>query len=165
MSYDINLHFPHVDWTVQMPAVPRKGDKVEFADPNIGDTSWNVTEVAYTAYTDGTEGSINLALNPADEDTKRRSDQFEADRLAALRSARVVDTPGEATGGSARIVTTKKDDAGSITISDPDSGQTVEIAPWTSEETERYDQTGETPLARLHRENLARQWNSGDDEK
>jgi hypothetical protein len=91
MSYTINLHFPHVDWTVQMPAVPRKGDRVEFADPNIGDTSWDVTEVAYTVYTDGTEGSISLALDPADEDTKRRSDRFEADRLKALRSARVGD--------------------------------------------------------------------------
>lgn len=89
MSYEINLHFPHVDWTVQMPAVPRKGDRVEFADPNIGDTSWDVTEVAYTVYTNGTEGSINLALDPADEDTKRRSDRFEADRLDALHSVRV----------------------------------------------------------------------------
>ncbi|MFF1444098.1 hypothetical protein [Streptomyces sp. NPDC058295] len=89
MSYEINLHFPHVDWTVQMPAVPRKGDRVEFADPDIGDTSWDVTEVTYTAYTDGTEGSINLALDPADEATKKRSDEFEANRLDALRSARV----------------------------------------------------------------------------
>src|SRR4051794_23683285 len=72
-----------------MPAVPRKGDRLEFADPNIGDTSWDVTEVAYTVYTNGTEGSINLALDPADEDTKRRSDRFEADRLAALHSVRV----------------------------------------------------------------------------
>jgi len=89
VSYEINLHFPHVDWTVRMPAVPRKGDKVEFADPDIGDTSWYVTEVAYTAYTDGSEGSINLALDPADEDTKERSDRLEADRLDSLRSARV----------------------------------------------------------------------------
>lgn len=91
MSYTINLHFPHVDWTVQMPAVPRKGDKVEFADPDIGDTSWYVTEVAYTVYTDGSEGSINLALDPADEDTRGRSDRLEADRLAALHSARVTE--------------------------------------------------------------------------
>lgn len=89
MAFEINLHFPHVDWTVQMAAVPRKGDRLEFADPDIGDTSWDVTEVAYTVYTDGTEGSINLALDPADEDTKKRSDQFEADRLDALRSSRV----------------------------------------------------------------------------
>jgi hypothetical protein len=72
-----------------MPAVPRKGDRVEFADPDIGDTSWTVTEVTYTAYTDGSEGSITLALDPADEDTKERSDRVEADRLDALRSARV----------------------------------------------------------------------------
>lgn len=86
MSYTINLHFVHADWTVEMPAVPRKGDRVEFADPNLGDTSWDVTEVAYTAYTDGTEGSINLALDPADEYTKERAEHFEANRLASLRA-------------------------------------------------------------------------------
>ncbi|MET8585717.1 hypothetical protein ABZX39_33340 [Streptomyces collinus] len=86
MSYEINLHFPHFDSAVRMPAVPRKGDIVDFTDPEIGDTAWVVAEVRYTAYADGTEGSIYLALDPADEDTKERSERFEADRLAALRS-------------------------------------------------------------------------------
>ena len=50
--------------------------------------------------------------------------------------------------------------AGSMTIGSGDSGQTIDIspAPWTPEEAEHYSQTGETPLARLHRENLAAQW-------
>jgi hypothetical protein len=95
MAFEINLHFPHVDWTVQMPVVPRKGDRLEFADPDIGDTSWDVTEVAYTVYTDGTEGSINLALDPADEDTKERSEKFEADRVAALRASQRTDRVNE----------------------------------------------------------------------
>jgi hypothetical protein len=95
VSFEINLHFPHVDWTEQMPAVPRKGDRVEFTDPDIGDTSWDVTEVAYSVYTDGTEGSISLALDPADEDTRKRSDQFEADRLAALRASHHADRVSE----------------------------------------------------------------------
>jgi hypothetical protein len=85
VSYEINLHFPYVDWTVQMPAVPRKGDVVDFTDPDMGDTVWNVTEVRYSAYTDGTEGSISLALDPADAFTKEKSDRLEADRRAALR--------------------------------------------------------------------------------
>jgi hypothetical protein len=49
--------------------------------------------------------------------------------------------------------------AGSITIGGQDSGQTIDFSPtpWTPEESEHYARTGETPLARLHRENLTAQ--------
>lgn len=69
----------------------------------------------------------------------------------------------EAAEDSSTAVTVRNTDAGSITIGDPNSAQTVEIARWTSEETEHYNQTGETPLDRLHRENLAELWNSAAD--
>jgi hypothetical protein len=70
--------------------------------------------------------------------------------------------------GSARTIRITNADTPRITIGDLSSAQTVEIAPWTPEDWERYGQTGETPLARLHRENLQRQWSTGpdrDDEK
>lgn len=89
MAYEINLHFPYVDWTVQMSSVPRKGETIEFADPDIGDTSWTVTEVTYTVYTDGTQDSIYLKLDPADESTAVLIEKQEADRQAAFREDRV----------------------------------------------------------------------------
>jgi hypothetical protein len=48
----------------------------------------------------------------------------------------------------------------SIVIVDPGNTQTADFAPtpWTPKEVEHYRETGETPLARLHRENLAAQW-------
>lgn len=85
MSFDINLHFPYADWTVQMASIPRKGESIDFADPDIGDTSWTVTEVTYTVYTDGTKGSIYLKLDPADESTAVLIEKAEADRRAALQ--------------------------------------------------------------------------------
>jgi hypothetical protein len=88
MAYDVNLNFMHADWTVRMPAVPQKGDRVEFADPDLGDTSWDVTEVAYTAYVDGTEGSINLALDPADDETKALADRYMAAKRAVIAADR-----------------------------------------------------------------------------
>lgn len=86
MSYEINLNFPHFDWTVQMPAVPAKGDVVDWSDSEIGDTKWLVTEVIYTASPDR-EGSIYLALDPGDDYTKERSERFKADRVAALKAS------------------------------------------------------------------------------
>lgn len=85
MSYEVSLNFPHFDWTVQMPAVPAKGDTVEWSDPNIGDTKWHVTEVIYTAHPDR-EGSINLTLDPADDYAKERSERWETERLASIRN-------------------------------------------------------------------------------
>jgi hypothetical protein len=89
MSFEINLHFPYTDWTVQMSSVPRKGETVEFADPDVGDTSWTVTEVTYSVYTDGTQDSIYLKLDPADHSTGVLIEKQEADRRAALRGDRV----------------------------------------------------------------------------
>ena len=85
MSISINLHFPYVDYTLEMPAVPRKGDTVDFSDPEGENTMWHVTEVTHTVYADGTQGSIHIALDPADEHTKEASELAEAKRLAALR--------------------------------------------------------------------------------
>lgn len=46
----------------------------------------------------------------------------------------------------------------SITIGES-SGVRVELrTEWTEEETEHYRRTGETPLERLHRKNLAAMW-------
>lgn len=48
-------------------------------------------------------------------------------------------------------------EGGSITVGES-SGVLVEIRPWTLAEADHYRQTGETPLAHLHRENLAAMW-------
>jgi hypothetical protein len=69
VSYKINLHFPHASHTVQMPAVPRRGEIVEWGSPGESNGSWHVTEVAFSAYSDQ-EGSINLTLDSTDEDPK-----------------------------------------------------------------------------------------------
>lgn len=61
---------------------------------------------------------------------------------------------------SDQSITLANTSSGSFTISDPDSAQTIEISSWTQEETEHFRQSGETPLARLHRENLEAQWGS-----
>ena len=63
---------------------------------------------------------------------------------------------------SDQTVTLANASPGSLTIGNPDSAHTIEISPWTQEETEHYRQSGETPLARLHRQNLEAQWASAD---
>ncbi|MFB6881396.1 hypothetical protein ACFCY8_11225 [Streptomyces noursei] len=66
MSFEINLHFPDVDYTVKMPAVPRKGETIEWEAADERASVWTVTAVEYTAYPDQ-EGSINLTLDPPDQ--------------------------------------------------------------------------------------------------
>jgi hypothetical protein len=88
MSYEISLHFPHADYIVEMPAVPRVGERVEFteADPDTNDTNWTVTEVSHTAYANGIPGTINLTLDPADDHTRKVMQRQEAERIAAARA-------------------------------------------------------------------------------
>lgn len=63
---------------------------------------------------------------------------------------------------TATALTIGRPSVASITIADPSSAQSVEIrTEWTQEETAHYGQTGETPLARLHRQNLAAMWGNG----
>lgn len=66
---------------------------------------------------------------------------------------------------SARTVTLARENAGSITIGDPSSAQTVRLSgpeDWSQEDKERYQRTGQTPLERLHRQNLEQQWSAAD---
>lgn len=70
MSYTIILHFPHDDYPVQLPAVPRKEEGLQLEDPTLGLTDWDVVDVAHVAFLDGTEGNINLRLAPATDQTK-----------------------------------------------------------------------------------------------
>lgn len=64
MPVEIHLHFPDDDQSVQLPAVPRKGDAVEWTDENDNTSDWIVTEITFTAYQDR-EGSIHVSLDPA----------------------------------------------------------------------------------------------------
>lgn len=66
----VGLHFPHVDWTVHLPVVPRKGEFVEWEDPEHGGGRWEVTEVIHVASPD--EVDIALTLDPADEDARKQ---------------------------------------------------------------------------------------------
>lgn len=102
MSYEISLHFPHADYIVEMPAVPRVGEQVEFteADP---DTNWTVTEVSHTAYANGTPGTINLTLDPANDHTRKVMEWQEAERIAAVR-ARDLDQVLDVEAGLAEVL-------------------------------------------------------------
>lgn len=85
MNYEITLLFTHADMTIPMPAVPRIGERVEFDDPDLGDTNWTVADVSYTVYADETATGIYVSLNPADDDTKERAKKFKAEHSEKIR--------------------------------------------------------------------------------
>ncbi|MFH7340615.1 hypothetical protein [Streptomyces sp. KHY 26] len=76
-SVEVTLHFTNDDWTVQLPAVPRRGEIVEWADPGSGDTRWTVTEVVHSIGPDG-DNTIGLALDPVDEAIAKHVKELEA---------------------------------------------------------------------------------------
>ncbi|WP_032761202.1 hypothetical protein [Streptomyces alboviridis] len=85
----------------------------------------------------------------------------EADKLVARLKAETLEAAAES---SAQTVDLTNADTGHITIGDSSRARTVEVtpSPWTAEESEHYQRTGETPLARLHRQNLDAQWSETD---
>ncbi|MET8571804.1 hypothetical protein [Streptomyces sp. NPDC004783] len=77
----------------------------------------------------------------------------------------ITDITEVGTESSARTVTIARGNPGSITIGDPSNAQTVRLAgpeDWSQEDKEQYQRTGETPLDRLHRQNLEQQWSGTD---
>lgn len=88
----VQLNFPHEDWTVQMIAVPREGERLEWDDPKgAGAGRWIVSEVTWSAYADQL-GSVYLTLDPADEQTKELMDiQRAAAVQAAINANRTID--------------------------------------------------------------------------
>jgi antitoxin (DNA-binding transcriptional repressor) of toxin-antitoxin stability system len=68
----VTLHFPHVDWTVHMPIVPRKGELIDWQDPDHGNAVWKVTAVEYTVYPDE-PGPIDIMVDPADDDARQQA--------------------------------------------------------------------------------------------
>ncbi|TXS68919.1 type II toxin-antitoxin system Phd/YefM family antitoxin [Streptomyces sp. sk2.1] len=66
----MSLHFPHADWTVQLPVVPRTGEFFEWEDPQHGSARWEVTEVIHVA--DPNEAYIAITLDPADEEARKQ---------------------------------------------------------------------------------------------
>jgi prevent-host-death family protein len=85
-SVEVTLHFPIDDWTVRLPAVPRKGETIDWEDPGSGDTRWLVTEVMHSIGPDG-DNTIGLTLDPSDENAANHVKQLEAYRLAARNRA------------------------------------------------------------------------------
>jgi antitoxin (DNA-binding transcriptional repressor) of toxin-antitoxin stability system len=78
-SVEVTLHFPNDDWTVQLPAVPRTGEIVDWADPGYGSTRWVVTEVVHSVGPDD-DNTIGLTLDPADTEATNMVKQIEAAR-------------------------------------------------------------------------------------
>lgn len=81
-SVEVTLHFPNDDWTVQLPAVPRQGETVEWADPGSGYTRWKVTEVVHSVGPDS-DNTIGLTLDPADESAVNHVKKLDAARRPA----------------------------------------------------------------------------------
>lgn len=71
---EVSLHFPHADWTMHMPAVPRQGEIVAWEDPDSGDEArWEVTEVIHSASPEG--AAIGVTLDPADDEARKQATQ------------------------------------------------------------------------------------------
>ena len=82
----VDLNFPHEDWTVEMHAVPRVDETLEW-ETDQGDTGqWKVTEVNWTAHPTR-PGSVSLALDPANEYTEQIMAKQDAARKARARAA------------------------------------------------------------------------------
>lgn len=71
---EVNLFFPHTHWPVRMATVPRKGESIEWEDPENGLGRWEVSEVEYTAHPDQV-GTIGIMLKPVDADAKRQAEK------------------------------------------------------------------------------------------
>jgi hypothetical protein len=82
----VYLNFPHEDWEVEMHAVPRIGDTLEWGTGD-GDTGqWTVTEVIWTPERDQ-PGAVGLTLDPANEHTERIMARQDAEHKAKARAA------------------------------------------------------------------------------
>ena len=80
----VTLHFPHADYeNVDVPAVPREGESFHWDEPALQlSTEWKVSGVDWHGSPTG-PGSVSLALDPANVEAIQRSEQHEAERLAA----------------------------------------------------------------------------------
>ncbi|CAM5722609.1 MULTISPECIES: hypothetical protein [Streptomyces] len=86
MTIQVYLNFPHEDWTVELPAVPRIGETLEWESPE-GIGQWTITDITWTAYPDQ-PGAVGLALDPGNEETKQLMAEQEAAREARIAEAR-----------------------------------------------------------------------------
>lgn len=67
----VSLHFPHIDWTVNLPAVPRIGESFEWTDPDDGGGLWKVTDVVHGA--SPSEAEVGITLDPLDDDARNQA--------------------------------------------------------------------------------------------
>ncbi|MEE1764456.1 hypothetical protein PUR53_36390 [Streptomyces sp. SP18BB07] len=68
------LHFPHMDWTVQLPAVPRQGESLWW-----GEGKFTVTSVDWLPEREG-PGGVSVELEPADMEAHKVMEQEKAEK-------------------------------------------------------------------------------------